>query len=177
LSPRISVFSPLVALVNLFIYILKYPTLPTADSDIALMHIAVGHFGRLEFASADQAFPFARDVTSLASVMVRKAREGFCSGDGTSLPLQSLREQTSIEPAPNEVDNVSLPDISSILFDVHALLTCIFYRDRLRMESRSTFTLKIGVQCSLSFLRVRQLNQTITSSVGILGTLSSLRGG
>lgn len=110
--PRLALFTPLVGLVNLFIYVLKYPTLPTTHSDIALMDVAVGYFGRLEFASSDLAFPFIREVASLARVMARKTREGFPSSEAPSPPLDSLREQARLEGNLDGVDDVSFPDLN-----------------------------------------------------------------
>jgi hypothetical protein len=113
LSPRLALFTPLVGLINLFIYVLKYPTLPTANSDIALIDVAVGHFGRLEFASSDLAFPFTRDVASLARDLVRKTREGFPSGDATSPPSDSLTEPAILDATFDSVDDVSFLGLNS----------------------------------------------------------------
>lgn len=63
-------------LVNLFIYILKNPLVPTVASDLSLMDVVVGHFGYLEFASSSElVFPFAREITSYARELVKRARE------------------------------------------------------------------------------------------------------
>jgi hypothetical protein len=113
LSPRLALFTPLVGLVNLFIYVLKYPTLPTTHSDIALMDVAVGHFGRLEFASSDLAFPFTRDVASLARDLVIKTTEGFSSGDATSPLSESVTEQPILDATLDSVDDVSFPSLNS----------------------------------------------------------------
>lgn len=113
LFPRLALFTPLVGLINLFIYVLKYPTLPTTYSDIALMDVAVGHFGRLEFASTDLAFPFTRDVASLARIMVEKTREGFPSGDAPSPPSDSLMEQARLDATLNGIDDVGFPGLNS----------------------------------------------------------------
>ncbi|GKZ38319.1 hypothetical protein AbraIFM66950_010449 [Aspergillus brasiliensis] len=69
-------YFPLLSVINLFIYILKYPTLPTTQSDIALIEVAVGHFSRLEYASGDLARPFAREITRLARAVATAAEEG-----------------------------------------------------------------------------------------------------
>jgi hypothetical protein len=113
LSPRLALFTPLVGLINLFIYVLKYPTLPTSNSDIALIDVAVGHFGRLEFALSDLAFPFTRDVASLARDLVRKTREGFPSGDATSPPSDSLTEPAVMDATFDSVNDVSFLGLNS----------------------------------------------------------------
>ncbi|OJJ68239.1 hypothetical protein ASPBRDRAFT_321459 [Aspergillus brasiliensis CBS 101740] len=68
-------YFPLLSIINLFIYILKYPSLPTTQSDIALIEVAAGHFSRLEYASGDLARPFVREITRLARA-VATAAEG-----------------------------------------------------------------------------------------------------
>jgi hypothetical protein len=109
LFPRLALFTPLVGLVNLFIYVLKYLTLLTTHSDIALMDVAVGHFGRLEFASSDLSFTFIREITSLARDQVRKTREGFLSGDATSPASDSLTDPAILDTNFDSVDDVSFP--------------------------------------------------------------------
>ena len=52
---------------NLFIYILKYPHLPTVRSDIALLDIVAGHCGRLELITdMELSFSFPRELAMLA---------------------------------------------------------------------------------------------------------------
>ena len=68
-------YYPFTGLINLFVHILKYPGLPSAPSDVALMDIVAGHFGRVEYLTSSQlAFPFIREITTLANQMVKKAR-------------------------------------------------------------------------------------------------------
>ncbi|KAJ5783771.1 fungal specific transcription protein [Penicillium psychrosexuale] len=66
----LALYFPLVSVINIFIYILKYPALPTAPSDLALLDIATGHFARLEFASPDIALPFVREIARLARATI-----------------------------------------------------------------------------------------------------------
>ncbi|KAF2811865.1 uncharacterized protein BDZ99DRAFT_560399 [Mytilinidion resinicola] len=74
-------FYPLLGLINLFIYVLKFPNQPSAPADIALMDVVAGHFGFLEFASNSKiAFPFTGEITSLARATVKKARERVVGG-------------------------------------------------------------------------------------------------
>lgn len=73
---RLVFFYPLLGLINVFVYVLKYLTLPSVLSDIALMDIVAGHFGYLEFYSASKlSFPFAGDLTSIARAAVKRSRE------------------------------------------------------------------------------------------------------
>src|SRR5258706_5918724 len=105
--PRLAIYAPLVSLINMFIYVLKYPTLPTTQSDIALMDVAVGHFGRLEFASSDLAFPCTREMTSLARVMVRKTREGIMASEAVSPPSENLMRGVGVHTSLGSSDGVS----------------------------------------------------------------------
>ncbi|KIW33838.1 uncharacterized protein PV07_00657 [Cladophialophora immunda] len=74
-SPKSLVYVfPLWALISLFVHVLQYPERSTVDSDIELMYMVSGRLSYLEFASADLQFPFARDLTNLASMAVAKAR-------------------------------------------------------------------------------------------------------
>lgn len=73
---RLAFYYPMVGLINLFVSILKSPASLVAPSDVALMDIAVGHFGHLEFITTSElAFPFTREVAVLARETVKKARE------------------------------------------------------------------------------------------------------
>ena len=66
----------MVGLINLFIYILKFPALPSAQSDVALLDVITGHFGHMEFVtSSELRFSFAREAAALAHATVRKAKD------------------------------------------------------------------------------------------------------
>ncbi len=66
----------MIGLINLFIHVLKFPTLPSTRSDIALLEVAAGYFSHMDFAtSSELSFPFARDVAALARQTVNKASE------------------------------------------------------------------------------------------------------
>jgi len=57
----------MVGLVNIFLYILKNPSLPITAPDVATLDIVVGHFGHLEVAtSSELSYPFAREVAAIA---------------------------------------------------------------------------------------------------------------
>jgi hypothetical protein len=63
----------MIGLINLFIHILKYPTGPSVRSDVALLDVAAGYFGHMEFiTAAELSFPFARDVAALARKVFNK---------------------------------------------------------------------------------------------------------
>jgi hypothetical protein len=127
LSHRLALFTPLLGMINLFIYVLKYPTLPTTHSDIALMDVAVGHFGRLEFASSDLAFPFTRDAANIARVMARKIRESPPAGNAPSPALGHLTEQPArLDTALDSIDDVSFYGFTSPLLTISSSPTYLF---------------------------------------------------
>jgi hypothetical protein len=66
---------PMHGFMNLFIFVITNPTSTTAQSDLALLDVAAGFFGQLEFVTGSQVrFAFARDVAALARTVVDKAR-------------------------------------------------------------------------------------------------------
>ena len=95
---------PLVSMINIFIYLVKYPNLSTAQSDVALMDIATGHFGRLEFASTDLAYPFTREITRIAREMVLRCCErGETVSESTySTEDNSLQSTSSSSALPSQ---------------------------------------------------------------------------
>ncbi|OAG42085.1 hypothetical protein AYO21_03539 [Fonsecaea monophora] len=67
-------YYPMIGLINLFIHILKFPSLSSARSDVALLDVAAGYFGHMEFVTSSELnFPFARDVATVARQTVTKA--------------------------------------------------------------------------------------------------------
>lgn len=71
---RLTFFYPLVGLINLFIYVIQNPRLPTAQSDIALMDVIVGHFGFLGYITgAEVTSAFPRKVVSVARQVVDRS--------------------------------------------------------------------------------------------------------
>lgn len=92
----------MVGLINLFIYILKFPALPSAQSDVALLDVITGHFGHMEFVSLlDLRFPFAREAAALAHATVRRAKDktfespalpSFTDGGPAAMDLDTFKE-------------------------------------------------------------------------------------
>ncbi|KAK5047211.1 hypothetical protein LTR84_006733 [Exophiala bonariae] len=58
---------PMHAFINLFIHVLKSPASASVRSDMALLDVAVGYFGQLDFLTGSKLeFPFARDIAVFA---------------------------------------------------------------------------------------------------------------
>ncbi|KAF2186192.1 hypothetical protein K469DRAFT_687197 [Zopfia rhizophila CBS 207.26] len=100
-------FYPLLGLINIFVYVLKYPTLPSTTSDLALMDIVAGHFAYLEYYSSSQlSFPFIGEITGIARATVKKAREKDIFGPA----VQTNIEATSVPRASGEINELSSAD-------------------------------------------------------------------
>ncbi|CAI7612375.1 unnamed protein product [Penicillium glandicola] len=98
-------YFPLVSAINILIYVLKYPALPTASSDVALLDIATGHFSRLELASPDVALPFVREITRLARATVERVKKtapSLGSVLGPDLPESSITPNFQNTTPPRE---------------------------------------------------------------------------
>jgi hypothetical protein len=56
---------PMHAFINLFIHVMKNPTSCSVRSDMALLDVAAGYFGQLDFLTGSKlSFPFARDIAA-----------------------------------------------------------------------------------------------------------------
>lgn len=91
----------MVGLINLFVYILKYPTLLSAQGDVAALDVAVGHFGHLEvLTSSELSFPFAREVARIAYTTVKSC--GGRESLGLTRPATPGEgEQQGLPPPPS----------------------------------------------------------------------------
>jgi hypothetical protein len=76
----------MLGVINLFIYILKYPTLSSVHSDLALLDIAAGHFGHVKLLTASELeFTFPREIATLAYEVVRRySKRAESVGNGSS---------------------------------------------------------------------------------------------
>ncbi|KAH6962536.1 fungal-specific transcription factor domain-containing protein [Ilyonectria sp. MPI-CAGE-AT-0026] len=85
----LSFYHPLIAILNLFIHILRFPNLPTVQADLALLDIATGYFSRVELATgASMSFRFVRDLSKCAQDVVSKTPTSLMAAvfpaDGTA---------------------------------------------------------------------------------------------
>ncbi len=64
---------PMHAFINLFIYVLRLPEKSSAQKDLALLDIATGYFGQMDFVTGSKvSFPFVRDIAAFG----RRAVDG-----------------------------------------------------------------------------------------------------
>ena len=114
-------FCPLVGTINLFVTILKNPSSPGARADIALLDVAVGHFGDMEIVTeSEMSFPFVREVASIAYGVVRKAEEGVTTApliiNETSTLAQMIPMLTSMDYDPLSEVCTTIPLMTHIRF-------------------------------------------------------------
>lgn len=98
----------MLAVINLFIYILKMPTLETVGSDLALLDLAAGHFAKVHFLTSSQvSFVFAREIAGLANKTVRRASltGSAATNRSNDYPLDLLSVNMSGEPVGREILN------------------------------------------------------------------------
>lgn len=110
----------MLGVINLFIYILKYPTLSSVHSDLALLDIATGHFGHVKLLTASELeFTFPREIATLAYDVVQRFSKTDSVGTGPS-PVgttSSSREKTQTPGAmlENDADGMSWHTVGSHL--------------------------------------------------------------
>jgi hypothetical protein len=75
-TPRwLALSYPIYAHLNLFVYILRYPTLPTTSADLGLLDVCAGHFGYIDFiTSSEISISLPRESVNLAARIVKAAR-------------------------------------------------------------------------------------------------------
>ena len=100
----------MVGLINLFIYILKFPALPSAQLAVALLDVITGHFGQMEVVtSSELRFTFAREAAALAHATVKKAKEMTFASPAlpslvhSTLPVMNVDALEEVSPQLNLV--------------------------------------------------------------------------
>lgn len=100
-----SFYYPISGLINLFVYILKDPSRPSAPADVALLDVAAGHFSHLEYlTSSEPGFPFPREIARLARTTLERAN--WKSSLNMTLPL--LEDEAGRDIGRLEFDQVCL---------------------------------------------------------------------
>ena len=90
-----SFYFPMSGLTNLFVFILNFPSLPSAHADVALLDVAAGHFGHMEYlTSSERGLPFTREVANIARLMLQRIR----NKPSTDIALPLLDDCGNEEP-------------------------------------------------------------------------------
>ena len=62
---------PMHAFINLFIHIIKFPRTDLIRTDLALLDVAAGYFGQMDFVTGGKlSFPFVRDIATFGRQIV-----------------------------------------------------------------------------------------------------------
>lgn len=105
---------PLVGMINLFLYILKFPDLESVPTDIGLIDMVAGYFGYREFCTSSEiSLPFVRDIANWARAAVAKAR-GKQTASVPNTPLPANTPNTAIPDVDfyHEFGDLSEADLS-----------------------------------------------------------------
>ncbi|KAI8937133.1 hypothetical protein NX059_006347 [Plenodomus lindquistii] len=93
----LTTFLPLVGLINLFLHVVQYPRLPSAESDLSLLDAVVGHFGYLDFLSGSElGTQTPRKIASYAREVVRRAKNEAARND-TDFDIAPASESFDID--------------------------------------------------------------------------------
>ena len=88
------------AFINLFIYVIQFPHSKSVRTDLALLDVAAGYFGQLDFVTGSKlSFPFARDIATLGRQRV--------DNDAGQLVSSPSSQQTTQLQRPNATSAVS----------------------------------------------------------------------
>lgn len=133
----------MVGLINLFLYILKYPTLPSAVSDVAVLDIAVGHFGHLEVVTAAElSYPFPREIAALAYKTMRDAKL-WCSGFNANRPITQAGRTCETDMPNMNFSNEVRPILNSIFCWFRSFFLTVLFR--LIIFASTILTWKLGI--------------------------------
>lgn len=152
----------MVGLINLFVYILKYPTLLSAQGDVAALDVAVGHFGHLEvLTSSELSFPFAREAARIAYTTVKSCGGRESLGLTRPATPRAQGDQQGLSamaflPMDTDIDNnvAFSADVSSAVSFILQLL--IWSRCRPITDSTSRrLTLRISTSSGMMFSRLK----------------------
>ena len=110
-------YYPVLALIILFVHVLKHPTAATAQSDIALMDVMSGHLARMEFASSGQiGISIARDLSGLARLAIKRAAQSALSINDEETPSVTVEasfvpyDQLHNQTLDYALDNINMGD-------------------------------------------------------------------
>lgn len=82
-------------MINLFVYILKYPTRSSVSSDLGLLQMAAGYFGYMDYATTSiKSWPFTKDIVKLAHNVTERV-QGSHGGSSEALPALTAGLESS----------------------------------------------------------------------------------
>lgn len=116
-------YYPMYAHINIFIYLLRFPSVTSVMGDLALLDICAGHFGHVEHVTGSEiSFHFPRESASLCSKFV-KANKGAVKEDITlpSTPQPGTTATETLQLASkdnmNDANNGSMLHLTDLVRD------------------------------------------------------------
>jgi hypothetical protein len=83
-------FFPFTGMLNLFTYVLNFPSLPSVQSDIDLLDMAAGYFGYLGFSTLSHVtVSFAKEIAQWARTAAARSRQLQADADQIPMPTAS----------------------------------------------------------------------------------------
>lgn len=96
LPPWATFYYPMAAVASLFVFLLQTPASLTAQSDIALLDVAAGHFSHMEYLTGmELGAPFARKAAQLAREAMNKAKRQVVARMSSVPPRQDSEVDAS----------------------------------------------------------------------------------
>ena len=95
-------------MLNLFLFVVQYPTLPSVQEDIALIHMAGGHLGQYEYLTGDRTFTLATDLATLLRLTVAKVQVCEHSTSPGMMGLISDRTDLNSIESPRDISHDAL---------------------------------------------------------------------
>ncbi|KAK2123311.1 fungal-specific transcription factor domain-containing protein [Fusarium oxysporum II5] len=115
-SSTAAFYYPMLAIINVLVYILKYPSLTTTLSDIAFLDMGSGHFGYIHHLTCSHvSFRFPREAVTLANKAPKK------SASETPGPATEMTDVDTPGETSNSVDRFLDMDITPDQLDALSL--------------------------------------------------------
>lgn len=114
---RLVFYYPLVGLIHLFVHIIKSPSAPTVQYDLALLEDICGHFARLKYSTSSAlSFPFLKELCRFAEHTVNNCNQSMNDAgmvpDGRRQP--EFNTQINLPHGDEGVSTNNLADFSEV---------------------------------------------------------------
>lgn len=108
----------MLAVINLFIHILKYPNISSVQEDLALLDIAAGHFGHVKLLTASEVeFTFPREISSITdNFLQHRGPESTDAVTSDQSTVDFLRVVNDSE-TPGNINDLSDPMVGTLLLN------------------------------------------------------------
>lgn len=113
-------YYPIYAVINLFIYIVKSPSLPSATSDLGLLDVCAGHFGFIEFLTSSRvSISLPRDGANAASKIVRLAKTIESERTPAADVVVQIHSGYDYQPQPSDMGSAGFGGLDQDAIDLN----------------------------------------------------------